>query len=190
LKNDATVLPELGKNDYWYQINYSRGPLDFLPSVRLGKVFLGQVNQRVINPIFNLDGQYNTKSEAYRITTKILDAFYQKALDNGALPVILVFPDRNDQARSRQGEIRRYTTLLEHFRSKGYRYIDTLNALEPYNSRYSVAQLTVAWGHYSPIGNTIIANYILAQLKAWDLLDPSKLNQAVQQERQRLAELH
>jgi len=190
LKNDATVLPELGKNDYWYQINYSRGPLDFLPSVRLGKVFFGQVNQRVINPIFNLDGQYNTKSEAYRITVKILDAFYQKALDNGALPIILVFPDRNDQTRSRQGEIRRYAALLEHFQSKGYRHIDILNALDSYNSRYSVADLTVAWGHYSPIGNTIIANYILAQLKSLDLVDPSKVSQAVQQERQRLAQVH
>ena len=190
LRNDTVVLPELGRNDYWYQINYSRGKLDFLPSVRLGKVFWGQVNQRVINPIFTLDGQYNTKSEAYLITAKILDGFYQKVLDNGALPIILVFPDRNDQTRSRQGEIRRYAALLEHFRSKGYRYIDVLDALEPYNSRYSVAQLTVAWGHYSPIGNTIIANYILTQLKAWDLVDPSKVNQAVQQERQRLAELH
>ena len=190
LRNDTTVLPELGKNDYWYQINYSRGMLDFLPSVRLGKVFFGQVNQRVINPIFKLDGQYNTHSEAYLITTRILDAFYQKVLDNGALPIIVVFPDRNDQSRIRQGEVRRYTALLEHFGAKGYRYIDALNALEPYNSRYSVAQLTVAWGHYSPIGNTIIANYILAQLKAWNLLDPSRVEQAVQQERQRLAQVH
>ena len=191
LRNDTAVLAQIGQNDYWYQINYSRGGLDFLPSVRLGKVFVEKLRQHVTNPVFALDGKYNERSEAYQVTARIFDAFYQKALDNGALPIIVVFPDINAQARSLRGDPRRYGALLQYFDSNGYRYIDTLSALEPYYSRYSVGQLTVGnWGHYSPLGNKIVAEYILAQLKTWGLVDAAHANEAAQRERQRLAGLH
>ena len=191
LRNESEVLAQLGQNDHWYQVNYSKGPLDFLPSVRLGKVFFAQFKKHLTDPVFTLDGRYNERSEAYQVTTRIFDAFYQKALDNGELPIILVFPDINDQARNRRGETRRYAAMLDYFRSRGYRYIDVQDALEPYYSRYSVGQLTTGrWGHYSPLGNKIVAEYMLGQLKAWDLLTHAQADAAAQRERQRLAGLH
>jgi hypothetical protein len=157
----------------------------------LAKLFSTQIKKHLTDPVFNLDGRYNEGSEAYQVTARIFDAFYQKALDNGEFPIIVVFPDINDQERNRRGDVRRYEALLEYFRSRGYRYIDVQDALEPHYSRYSVGQLTVGnWGHYSPLGNKIVAEYILAQLKAWDLLDPAKANAAAQREQQRLAGLH
>jgi len=188
LRNDTEVLPELGKNDYHYQMNCNPGWLDFSPSVRLGKLFWAHLRKNLLHPIFKLDGMYEVNSEAYEVTLRIFDAFYRKILENGAVPIILVFPDVNDQERSRKGKIRRYTPLLEYFRFKGYRFIDTLEALEAYKASHSTADFSVGgWGHYSPLGNAIIGEYILNKLKGWDFLDASKLNQAAQLERRRLA---
>ena len=91
----------------------------------------------MINPIFKLDGMYSIRSEAYEVTTKIFDVFYRKALEDGALPTILIFPDIHNQRRSRQGKQCRYFPLLDDFHSKEYRLIDALRALEPHESKYS-----------------------------------------------------
>lgn len=187
LLNDREVLAKLGENDYHYQTNYNNGPYDRLPSVRLAKIFWATLNKRLFRPIFTLDGMYNERSEAYEVTVKIFDAFYRKVLENGALPIILVFPDLHDQRRSRQKQARRYTSLLTQFRAKQYRFVDTLGALEPYESRYTIDELVEKpWGHYSPLGNKIIAEYIATQMKNWEVTDQSKLQAAIKVERQRL----
>ncbi len=186
LLNDREILPRLGENDYHYQTDYHRGTFDFLRSVRFVKIFWRYFVIKVLNPIFNIDGMYSEKSEAYAVTLKIFDAFYSKALENGALPVILIFPDINDQWRSRDNKMRRYTPLINYFRSKGYRFIDTLGALEPYEFRYTVDELVENWGHYSPLGNRIIAEYIYSHLKNWGLLNPAKLKEEIKAERRLL----
>ena len=107
----------------------------------------------------------------------------EKVLENDALPITFVFPDLADQQRSRQGKARSYGPLLSSFRSKGYRFIDMQDALEPYEFRYDVGDLTVQSDHYSPIGNEIVAEHLLTRLGEWDLLDVSDLKRAVHLER-------
>lgn len=185
LLNDKEVLAKIGANDYHYQRNYNKGKLDRLPSVRFTKMFWFTFNKR-FNSIFQHDGMYNVKSEAYEVTVKIFDAFYRKVLENGALPIILIFPDINDHRRSRNKEQSRYTPLLTYFRGRGFRFIDLLEGLEPYESRYTVGELTRKWGHYSPLGNKILAGYISTRLKDWSITDPSKLKEAVELERKEI----
>ena len=178
LLHDSATLATLGESDFHYQANYSRGPLDFLATVRLAKlVWYVMENKR--HSIFDRDGMYDTRSEAYEVTVKIFDAFYSKALENGAFPVILVFPDLNDQQRSRQKKDRRYAPLLSYFAAKRYRFIDMLTALEPEEPKHTIAELTRASGHYSPLGNRIIANYILAQLKTAHLTSVPEVTEAL-----------
>ena len=184
LLHDRAVLAKIGENDYHYQTRYKQGAVDFLPTVRLTKMFWSAIKQNVFNPpIFNRRGMYNVESEAYEVTLKIFDAFYSKVLENGALPIIVIFPDRNDQELSRQKQTRRYTPLLNYFRTQKYLFIDTLDALEPYESQHTIKELTRAWGHYSPLGNKIIAEYILGRLKAWHLTNLSKVEESIQVER-------
>jgi hypothetical protein len=69
--------------------------------------------------------------------------------------------------------------LLNYFRSKRYQFIDAMDALKPYESSYSVGDLSsLKWGHYTPLGNQIIAKYILTDLREWGFVAPSKSNQA------------
>jgi len=186
LQNHERILPALGEKDYHYQAGYNRGPLDFSPLVRLSKAFYGLLQKRVLQPIFELNGMYSTRSEAYRVTRKIFDEFYWEVLAEDSLPVILIFPDTNDHRRSRAGQKRRYQPLLDYFDAEGYPYIDVMAAIEPHESRYSVDDLTVAWGHFSPLGNRIIAQYIRDYLEEKHLLDPNTVDIAVRRERVRL----
>lgn len=187
---EETVLSELGRNDYHYAGNYRAGPLDFSPTVRLVKMVAGRIEKSRQTPIFTADGKYDQRSEAYDITVRIFDAFYRKVLDAGALPIIVVLPDLNDQHRSREGKPRRYSALLDNFNAKGYRYIDVMQALEPVQKRYAISDLSVKWGHYSKLGNDIVARYILQSLSAWNLDEVSEVKAATASERRRLGHPH
>ncbi len=84
--------------------------------------------------------------------------------------------------------MRRYAPLLDHFRSKGYRFIDIQDADTGGGSQPSAAGLYSKNGwHFSPAGNTVVAQYVVSQLQQWNLTDPVKLQQAAQAERARLS---
>ncbi len=188
--NQEEVLRELGRNDYYFVSQYAAGPLDFSPSLRLGKLVAARFRKASQIPVFTNDGRYEQRSEAYEVTLRIFDAFYRKVLENGALPIIVVLPDTNDQQRSRDGETRRYAPLLDYFRARGYRYIDALGAIEPVQQRYTMRDLSIKkWGHYSTLGNDIVARYILKSLVEWDLDQPLKANAAAAAERQRFGSM-
>lgn len=183
LNNDSETLRTIGENDYYYQMGYRKWALDFFPSVRFFKVFISKMRKIVLYPIFNYWEMYDENSEAYEITLKIFDAFYHKVLASGALPVIVVFPDSGDQRRSRAKISRRYVLLLDEFRARGYRFIDLMDALEPIESRHTIKELTVAWGHFSPLGNRILAEYMLGRLRTWGYVSRPKVEEAFRRER-------
>lgn len=178
LDHGASVLRRLGQNDYFYQTGYSEGRFDFSPTIRLIKILRSQMAKRLFRPIYNSDGIYNVKSEAYEITVGIFDKFYQHVIDNGALPIILIFPSSDDIARGISGKAVCYAPLLDRFRSKGYRFIDMRIALQPYASPYRPGELFNKSLHYSPLGNRIVAQFLLEQIRRWGLLGTSSLRQA------------
>ena len=187
--DEATVLGELRQNDFHYVGHYGAGPFDFSPTVRLVKMVRARIELKRQTPIYTADGRYNLQSEAYSITVGILDAFYRRVLEAGALPIIVVFPDPADQQLSRDGKPHTYADLLKDFDRRGYRYIDADNALNPVRERYTVEDLSVKWGHYSKLGNDIVAHHILETLRNWNLDHVSEVKAAAAKERARLARL-
>lgn len=177
------VLGELGKNDYHFTGHYRAGPFDFSPTVRLGKLVAAQLRKHTQVSILDAKGVYHPPSEAFTLTVRIFDEFYRKVQANGALPLIVVFPDITDHQRSRAGLPRRYEPLLAYFRGKNYRFIDILDAIKPVEERYSIEDLTVNWGHFSELGNEIIARHILAVLAEWKLEEVSRVERAAARER-------
>ncbi len=187
LSHDREVLIEIGRNDFHYQNNYGRGPFDVLPSVRLAKMAWYAINKNFLNPIFRFDGSYNEQSEAYDVTVRVFEAFYRNVLENHALPIVVIFPDLHDQQRSRAGKPRRYAALLTDLHAKGYRVIDAMDALQPYESQYAVEDLVMpTWGHYSPLGNSIMAAYLAESLERMGVTEPSLLENVIRAERERL----
>ena len=185
-QNEAQTMKEIGRHDYYYQNSYHRATLDFSPTLRLAKIFWKTIADRQ-HPVYKSDGTYNVRSEHYEVTVGVFDAFYRQVLENDALPIVIIFPMATDLDRSRHGKTGRYSPLLEHLRSNGYRFIDTQAALDAYSSRATATGLYAPGGHLSPIGNAVVAEYILSRLSGWNLLNAENLAQAAQTERMRLS---
>jgi hypothetical protein len=162
--NDETVLKEIGSKDYYYQIGYLAGAMDYLPSVRLLKIATRSLKER-LNPVVTREGSYAVTSEAFRLTTRLLEAFYCAALQHESLPVIVIYPDLGDLNRHRDHQSKRYEPLLEHLHMNGFRYLDQLDALVAYDPHVPEDQLTVDWGHFSRLGNKIVASYLQDYLR-------------------------
>ena len=165
LAHDQEVLAEVGRHDYFYRTHYHPGPFDHLRSVRLATMAWHAARNRW-DGIFRADGMYNVHSEAFELTVTIFDAFYRDALTHQSLPLILIYPDLGDLDRYRRNAPRRYQPLLDVFKAKGYRHIDLLDAFIQYDPQVKTADLTVGtWGHLSPLGNKIVADYLLRYLQ-------------------------
>lgn len=187
LNQDRKVLSEFGKNDYHYQKRYRQGPWDFLPSVRLGKILIQSLHEATGEGVITQDGFYNTRSEAFNVTDKIFDEFYRAALMNNSLPVILVYPDRPDIKAFPQRQTSRYLPLLKRFESKEYRYIDLMKAFIQHDPQLNWRNLSVdRWGHYSPLGHKIAADFLLKYLDEQELTSRESIRRKVIEERTRL----
>jgi len=168
--DDQAVLKEIGKKDYFYQIGYVAGPMDRLPSVRLFKIAMRTIKER-LNPVVTREGSYAVTSEAFLLTTRLLEAFHCAALQHDSLPVIVIYPDLGDLSRYRNHQPKRYEPLLEHLRINGFHYLDVLDAFVAYDADVPRDQLTVGrWGHYSRLGNKIVASSLQNYLRKEDLV--------------------
>ena len=177
LSNPSEVLPGLGARDFYFQHRYQSGPFDFSPLVRLLKVLqYGLITSPMIAVVKN--GLYDESSEAYRVTTKLLDRFYRSVIDHDSLPVILLFPKRGDIQQYREVYSTRYAPLMEYFDERGYRYIDLMGAFEWGETSIPVNDLFKGT-HYSPLANELVADHLLRYLAKHRLLEINAVEEAL-----------
>jgi len=165
LEDPEPALRRIGAHDYFFhrKMRASRG--DFLPSVRLVRLAAQELFPR--EDILK-DGYYNTEGEAYRVTAAIIDAFYAMVAEKGSVPVVVIFPDREDIYRYRENGTREYQPLLEHLRARGYRHLDLMEAFDTFGRDHAVRELTRI--HYTGFGNRCVARYMVDYLRAHDLI--------------------
>ena len=150
------VLSQMGANDYFYKRRYTSNAFDWSPTIKLVTILIQSSRKSLPgDEDIILNGYYNENSEAFRVTTKIFDEFYSTAINNQSVPIVLVFPNRDDLIRKRRNKYKIYSTLLAYFDSVGYRYIDLIEAF----GNVDVEDLFA--GHYTPLANELIARYIL-----------------------------
>jgi hypothetical protein len=156
LRDPERMLPRLGEHDYFYRRFHRRSRLDFLPSVRFARIIQ---NQYFNQPIFTPAGLYNTRSEAYQVTFRVLDQFYREALDHGSLPIVVLFPERKDvRLRQQRHQAVTYQPLLDELRRRGYRVIDLADGFEKYDPEGEMAGKSFL--HYPKDGNRMAAEWI------------------------------
>ncbi len=154
VEHPRATIAELGKMDYFYQTRfYDRGFFDFLPSVRLFKVLFAIYREQATGMLRN--EVYRPDSEAFQVTAKTFDAFVADVKKAGAVPIILMFPEREDFYRQRSHRSKRYAAFVNHFKEQGYHYFDVMDAFDQYCPKCDVAELIN--NHYSPTGNMIVA---------------------------------
>jgi len=185
LAHPETRLPQLGTNDYFFQTRREHGFFDLIPSVRVYKACTSEAASSEEDVISA--GVYDRDSEAYRVTVKIFDAFHESVIRNGSEPVIVLFPNPGDVKRHRKQETTRYAPLREDFKSKGYRYIDLLDAFDTYGRDLSMKELFR--GHYSARTDEFVAKHIGRHLEEKGLITQKPPNKQAALETQESAML-
>lgn len=178
LKDPEAWLPRLGEHDFYYQRDHRRSRFDFLPSGRFARV-MG--NQYFNQPILLPNGLYNTRSEAYQVTFRVLDQFYREALENGSLPVIVLFPQRRDVRLRHDGEKVIYQPLLDELKRRGYRVIDLADGFERYDP--GAEMLKESFVHYPRAGNRMAAQWIRDVMVKHGLTTPAGVRKALKSTR-------
>ncbi|HKV07572.1 MAG TPA: SGNH/GDSL hydrolase family protein [Thermoanaerobaculia bacterium] len=179
LEHPEAVLPRLGEHDYFYRFNSRRSRFDFLPSVRFAHIIETQYFHQ---PIVK-NGAYNTESEAFQVTVRVLAEFYNRALADGSLPIIVLFPDRQDIRSHRRGEPLVYQPLTDLLHHEGYRTIDLIEGIERYDTKNEMVDLKYI--HYPRVGNAMVARYLHDVLEKEGLTTPEGVERAKAEERLR-----
>lgn len=165
LARPAETLAQLGRHDYFYRTRLRAGAFDRSATVRLVKLAREQL---LPGTGIERRGYYDTEGEAFRVTTGLFTAFYEMALRDGAQPVILIFPERGDLDRWRSTHTKRYAPLLQFLATQGYRVVDAMAALDAAGNEHPADDLIP--GHFSPLANQLVAEYLLEQLRGFGLV--------------------
>ncbi|MDH3975465.1 MAG: SGNH/GDSL hydrolase family protein [Deltaproteobacteria bacterium] len=156
LESPEEVLPRLGTNDFFYQTKYKKGTFDFLPSLRLLKI----IDYEFLQEKFVTNGYYNESSEAFKVMSKILSKFNDKALANHSLPVFLIFPNRYDLVRFTREKTKIYEPMIDYFNANDYLYVDLMDAFLRYGKGKYMDDFFQPAGHYSPLANRLVSKYL------------------------------
>jgi hypothetical protein len=165
LANPADSLAELGQHDAYYRTKPQARPWDRIATVRLVKLAAAQLSPK------NRDGCYGD-DEAFSVTTRLFSLFYETALRDGAQPVILIFPTREEVVGWRSDRRKHYAPLLSFLDGKGYRVVDAMEVFDGEGSHLSIDELIPS--HLSPRANTLVAEHLRQRLRSFDLIQKEK----------------
>jgi hypothetical protein len=166
IDGEAGIVERLGRHDFFYQRGFRRYPADFSFSARLA--YTAYQHLALQGPFRDVPGGrvFNERSEAYAVTRRLFDDFYAEVVADGAVPVIVLFPHQADLRRFKGSGTRTYSPLSEHFRARGYRYLDMLDGITRYESIKGEGSMFVkTGGHYSRAGNEMVARTVLDYLR-------------------------
>jgi hypothetical protein len=169
LPDTRARLDELGAHDHWYRIGYRQGPFDGLALVRMAKMASYQLRG---DDIIRRDKTYVETSEAFAVLVAVIESFCTDAGNDGAKPVVIMFPDQDALRIHRTSGTKVYEALISALIERELRVIDILDGFETIAPNVPPEDLIPA--HFSAQGNTVAAGHILSSLAAFNLLDPGQ----------------
>lgn len=155
-EHQREYLKKLGEYDYYYQRLYL-SDWDYKPFKLAYYIAVNITDPWVVD----YHRQYNTSSEPYKVTLKIIEDFYKEAEADGSKPWVVVFPEMEDVMRARRGKVKRHQPLLDAFDERDMRYVDILDGFER-NDMLSIGKLF--HGHYTEAGDALVAKILLNRL--------------------------
>ena len=159
-------MKELGANDYYFGHRPKSSVVDFSAAVRLVKLVIWGLRHNHSISSYIHDGHYDEQTEAFQITTRLLDKYHDDVLKRGSIPLIVLFPRQIDVVQHQEHGQRVYQPLIDYFNDKEYKFIDLLDAFERQESRYQeLRDIFESDGmHYNSEGNHIARTYIYSYL--------------------------
>ena len=166
LEHPRETLRRIGQGDVFYEMGYESSRLDLSATVRLVKLSSSVLRRRLFPRGILYGDDRREEHEAFRVTTKLIDAFTTEVERNGDLPVVLLFPRYGDVERQRDGHEVSYAKLKRHLAAEGLRHVDLLEAFEPSAGDLAPGEL-FGRSHYSPLGNRLVADHLRHELARW-----------------------
>jgi len=172
LRDDpGSLLAGIAEHDSLFADQYTASPLDFLPSVRLGKM-LDRERKLRSHPIVLSSGGYNPDHEAFLVLTSTLEAFAEAVQAENAKPLIVLLPDNILPKGSTQAAA--YAPLLEWLEEHGLDHVDMQAGFDRYQGSGDPQELHVGrFGHYSPKANNMVARALRDELTSRSWVEPA-----------------
>jgi hypothetical protein len=167
LENPSSIVA-FGKYDAWYQPSVYENPVyDYSAGVRMLCWAAGQMNRRFLDrDRLVIDRQFNTKSTAFRIQLALFQKFSEAVRANGAMPIIVLLPEKESVASALAGGNKLYDPLLGPLGERGIVYLDAIDAFRnAKDSAPNVASWFAPLGHYSAAGNQVVAAWLPSKIK-------------------------
>jgi hypothetical protein len=158
------VEQTLGQHDAWYfPGTFIAGPLDGSWVVRLART---AAYRQARAPLLRDERSYplyGEDREAYQITGRILIQFAEQVRSEGATPTVVVFPGRQDLLASLTGS-KPHDRLVSWLTGAGIPTVDMTESILVEAQRIGFDPLFAAHGHYTDIGNRIVAGKLAHEL--------------------------
>ena len=165
LNQPHKVLPEIGEHDFFFNRDFATPVKGYVSFVKLINIAVNRYSNSSQCEDFYKNGFYNQDSEAFKITEKLIPKFVNSVKETGAEPIVVIFPTRVDLTRLMEVKgYRVYEPLIKSLEKTGISYIDMATA---FNDE-KVENLFENNGHYSPLGNLLVANKIQLALERKD----------------------
>jgi lysophospholipase L1-like esterase len=167
--DDPSFLAELGKMDYWFQLDRKLSDISFpylLSVIRWRVPIFKQVAmsaRRYISSAAGTGYAWNLFDEPkpLAVMRHVIDRFVETARCRGSLPIIVILPHRDQVRELIDYRISRVEKLLRYLKARNYHYLDIMQAMA--DMRPDAAQLERWYDHHSTReGNQVIAK-IMAQ---------------------------
>lgn len=166
-RDPAWVERQLGPHDLWYfPGTFVANPFDWLATVRLGRTALYERGRRdgvEWTPAW-AERMYRPDSEPFAVLLGVLSAFADQVRADGATPVVLVFPMRDEVEAARDGRPKTHQPLLDALQARGIPVIDLTDTLGRQARRVDMSKLFD--GHYTPFANEKVAETLAERLPA------------------------
>jgi hypothetical protein len=160
LSDPNWVESQLGPHDFWYFPGvFVAHPLDRLELVRLIRTQQYQTSRRELSgwSVRVAERLYQPGTEPMEVTTAVLLGFARQVRADGATPIVLLFPTRDELVRATQSELKPHAPLLEALQRADVPVIDLTDALGTEARQSGVRRLLARGSHYSAAGNTMVA---------------------------------
>lgn len=165
LKNPRRIVEDLREHDYHARHAYHESDWDVLAKVRLLKL---SVSSLLKGRAITRNGVFIRGTEPYIVTLHLIEQFAADVKKAGATPVVVLFPGAEDLRAARRGRPLPYAPLREDLEQRGHLVLDTHDGFREVADRHRVKSL--CRGHYSALGNHVVADYMHRWLVARGLL--------------------
>jgi len=162
------AVKELGRYDQWYEpLVYEDPWYDYFASVRVvTAAWIGLRRRYFGSDRLVRAGVLNPSSPAFRIQVALFQRFADGVRASGAEPIVVFLPDRAAVERARRGRRTMLVSLADTLAARRIEYLDATAAFAG-GGQLSVDRWFMSGGHYSPLGNRRVAEWLGPRLRSW-----------------------